>query len=325
MKKVVIIGAGQLGSRHLQGLLKVAQKQIIYVLDPLPQSLDVAKIRAEEITGHHHSITFTSDWSELPKEIDLAIVATGANVREKVVSQLLQECTVAYLVLEKILFQDIEAYTVVENLLKKTQTPTWVNHPRRMMTHYQQIKQELAKSKEQVVFQVVGGNWGLACNGLHFIDLCAFLTGAEVKDLDLEWVDDKIHESKRANYIEFTGSIKGKMTDNSSFVITSFDGDPADITITISTSNERWIVQEGRAQKIVHFSKQNGYSEEIQSFVMDFQSALTAKIAEEFYESGKCILPTYEQACASHVPFIEASLKKYIKNTGINTKVCPIT
>ena len=33
MYKVLLIGAGQLGSRHLQGLLKFKKKQFIYVLD----------------------------------------------------------------------------------------------------------------------------------------------------------------------------------------------------------------------------------------------------------------------------------------------------
>lgn len=324
MKNVVIVGAGELGSRHLQGLLKVTKEQAIYVLDPSEKSLEIAKNRAGEI-NHSHSLNFTSTWEGLPKEIDLVIVATGANVREKVVSQLLDAHKVAHLVLEKILFQDLESYIKIEALLKKTQTPTWVNHPRRMMPHYQEIKKELDKTEEKIVFQIVGGNWGLACNGLHFIDLCSFLSGDAVKAIDFEWVDDVIHESKRANNIEFTGSLKGTMNNNNSFVITSFDGEIADITVSVATSSNRWIIQEGRAQKIVHISKENAFSEVVSSFTMDYQSSLTTALAESLFTSGNCDLPTYEEACASHVPFIEASINKYVKNTGIDTNICPIT
>ena len=229
------------------------------------------------------------------------------------------------LILEKILFQDINSYSEISNLIKKTKTSTWVNHPRRMFNHYQQIKKELSKSNEKIVFQVVGGNWGLACNGLHFIDLCAFLTGKKVQEIDLEWVDNKIHESKRANNIEFTGSLKGRMVDNSSFTISSFDDEESDITVSISTNTQRWIVQEGRAQKIVHIAKENNYSEVVSSFTADYQSSLTTVIANDIFGFGKCSLPSYEEACGSHIPFIEGSIKKYVAISGVDTKFCPIT
>ena len=324
MKKNLIIGAGQLGSRHLQGLLKLTQKQVVYVLDPSSGSLEVAEKRANEI-GHSHSVNYISDWNKLPKELDLVIVATGANVREKVITQLLLGHKVNKLVLEKILFQDIESYHKIGLLLQKTNTPTWVNHPRRMLAHYQQVKKELVKAKGKIVFQVVGGNWGLACNSLHFIDLCSFLSGEVVEELDLDWLDNSIHKSKREGNIEFTGSIKGKMKDNSSFIITSFDKEVSDISISVSTSSQRWVIQEGSAQKIIHFSKYNGFQEVITSFTTEFQSTLTTKIANDLFEFGNSSLPTYEEACLSHIPFIKASIKKYIEITGIETNTCPIT
>jgi predicted dehydrogenase len=324
MKKVVIIGAGELGSRHLQGLLKSIEKQIIFVLDPSVKSLGIAEKRANEIV-HNHSVNYISDWDGLPKELDLVIVATGANVRKKVVVQLLEGFEVKNLVLEKILFQDLESYHQIDVLLKKTETPTWVNHSRRMAPYYQEIRQNIIDAKEDVVFQIVGGNWGLACNGLHFIDLCCFLTGEKIKELDLEWVDNNIQESKRENNIEFSGSIKGKLENNSSFIITSFNSEPSDISINISTSSQRWIIQEGRAQKIIHLSKDNNFNEVITSFVTEYQSTLTTKIANDIFELGSCRLPTYEEACASHIPFIDASIKKIIEITGIETNICPIT
>tara|TARA_R110002050_G_scaffold97132_1_gene202066 strand:- start:15042 stop:16016 length:975 start_codon:yes stop_codon:yes gene_type:complete len=324
MKKIVIIGAGELGSRHLQGLLKLKNKESIYVLDLSSKSLDIAKNRAIEI-NHSHNISYISDWSLLPKELDLVIVATGANVRRKVVIQLLEGFKVNNLVLEKILFQDLESYHKIDVLLKKTQTPTWVNHPRRMAPHYQEIRKSIIEAKEKVVFQIVGGNWGLACNGLHFIDLCCFLTGENIKELDLEWVDKNIQESKRENNIEFSGSIKGKLENNSSFIITSFNSEQSDISIYISTGSQRWIIQEGRAQKIIHLSKSNNFNEVITSFVTEYQSTLTTKIANDIFELRSCSLPTYEEACASHIPFIDSSIKKFIEITGIETNICPIT
>ena len=98
----LIIGAGQLGSRHLQGLLKFEKEQLIYVLDPSENSLNISKERAQEVENKHNLI-FINDWDKLPTEFDLVIVATGANVRSKVVSKLLTDFKVKNLILEKIL------------------------------------------------------------------------------------------------------------------------------------------------------------------------------------------------------------------------------
>lgn len=139
MNRVAIIGAGQLGSRHLQGLLKSKSEQVIYVLDPSESSLKISRNRAQEIKNNHN-LLFITDWNKLPNYLDLVIVSTGANVRSKVVSKLLTDFKVKNLILEKVLFQDLKSYSEINNLINKTKTPTWVNHPRRMFNHYQEIK-----------------------------------------------------------------------------------------------------------------------------------------------------------------------------------------
>ena len=86
MFRNLIIGAGQLGSRHLQGLLKFDKEQIIYVLDTSVSSLDIAKERASEVESKH-TIRYLTNWDSIPSELDLVIVATGASVRSKVVNR----------------------------------------------------------------------------------------------------------------------------------------------------------------------------------------------------------------------------------------------
>lgn len=324
MKTSLIIGAGQLGSRHIQGLLKLTQKQVIYVLDPSNDSLSIAKQRAEEVP-HNHSIIFRSSWDNLPLKFDLVIVATGANVREKIVTQLLNGFVVKNMILEKILFQELESYHRIEELLKKTNISTWVNHPRRMANYYQEIKNNISETNERVSINVIGGSWGLACNGLHFIDLCAFLSNSSVESLNTDWVDPIVIDSKRKGCIEFTGSLSGVLKNKSNFVITSLDSDLSDVTVFISTNSNRWIVQEAGAQKIIHLSKENGFNEVVTKFVTEFQSTLTTRVADNIFELGTCNLPTYEEASNSHIPFIEAALKLYNKTTDVKTNICPIT
>jgi hypothetical protein len=201
---------------------------------------------------------------------------------------------------------------------------TWVNHPRRLQPNYQVIKEIISKSNEIVMFDLFGANWGLACNGLHFIDLISFLTGADVESLDAAWVASEILPSKRKNFIELHGSVKGELSNGGKFILTSLLGEVPNLTISIATKSNRWIIDEG-AQKIIHFVKDNSFCNIETDFVIDYQSTLTTRITTDIFESGNCNLPTYEQACKSHIPFIEETLKKYIEISGIQTTICPIT
>jgi len=324
MKTNLIIGAGQLGSRHLQGLLKAEYDQTIYVLDPSPDSLDLSHIRAGEISNKHQ-VRYVLDWNELPHVFDLVIIATGAHVRRNITVQLLENYKVSYIVFEKVLFQDIESYNIVEGLLDKTGTKAWVNHPRRMWKHFQEIKETIASNSESVAICIHGGNWGLACNALHYIDLCVFLSGSSLKELDMEWVENEILESKRLNCIELVGTIKGQLQNRGTFTITSFPGEIGDVTVSISTETMRWIIQEGRAEKIITISKKNNFEPESTIYKTLFQSSLSNRIFEELVRTGDCELTKYAESMDTHVKFIDVTLDKYNKIAGINSKICPIT
>ncbi len=323
-RNILLIGAGQLGSRHLQGLLRLNGQHAIYVVEPATESIILAKKRAEEIK-HSHKLNFVTDWATVPKTLDLSIIATSANIRKDIVSKLLINYEVRYLILEKILFQEVEAYNEISQLISTKGVRTWVNHPRRMMKLYRVLKKELKKNNSTIMFNVVGGNWGLACNALHFLDLFSYLTNSEIETIEMNWVDDVIHKSKRANYVEFTGTLKGTLKNNSHFSITSFQGNPEPVTIYISTPVDRWTVQEASDAVTICISKQHNYKMKIENYTMDFQSTLTANLVNDIFQSGNCELPSYEEACKAHLPFIEAVLEKYNKITGQQTNACPIT
>ena len=61
---------------------------------------------------------------------------------------------------------------------------------------------------------IFGENWGLSCNSLHFIDLICYLTDSNIISINTSGVSDKIMSSKRAGFIEFTGSIDVKLKNN---------------------------------------------------------------------------------------------------------------
>lgn len=318
MKKSLIIGAGQLGSRHLQGLLKQKLSQSIYIVDPSENSLEVSKLRASEIE-HSHQLFWYSSISELPETLDLAIVATSSNVRRTVVEQLLNHTQIDYLILEKVLFQKLEDYEYIKKLLEVKKQKTWVNHPRRMYSCYEFLQNEIQNTAGALTMQVEGNNWGLACNGLHFLDLFQFLSNHNVSEIQNQWVDKNCFQSKRAGFIEFFGTIKAQTLEHDTCVITSNEGEPSPLKLTISKGEKHWVIQEGGTIVVTPSEGDPG------SFPMQYQSELSCTLGTKLFQENSCDLPTYNESDALHQIFIQSFLDVYNGGLEQKTDVLPIT
>lgn len=320
----LIIGAGQLGSRHLQGLLKFDNcKNTIYVLDPSEASLKVAYERSLEVK-HIHKVLYVKEWTSLPRKFDFVIVATNSHVREKVVINLLENYEVKDLILEKVLFDNLDSYSKVGSILSTLNTNCYVNHSRRMYESYQNLK--LAVGLDFIGnFQIVGGNWGLACNGLHFLDLFEYFGDSKIRSIDADWVSDEIVESSRVGFVEFNGTIKGTLENGSIFNITSTPIENSYVTISIFNSNMRYVIQEFGSPSVYSFNKIDNYKLNSIPFIQEFQSDLTTKILLDIYLTSKCDLTKFTQARHTHEMFIKSLLAKYNNIKGINSNTLPIT
>lgn len=324
-KNVVIIGGGELGSRHLQGVLKYKEELLkIFLVDPSEKSLELSRLRSLEII-HNHELLFVPNIEEIPQSFDLAIVATSAHVREAIVDTLLSTRSLRYLILEKILFQNIPAYEKIQKLILQHNIQVWVNHPRRMYTHYKAIKSDLNTDPGKVVYTVFGTNWGLGCNSLHFLDLFSYLSNSPVAELNGEQIENHILPSKRPGNVEFSGSIKGSLSNGDLFMLTDLNGESSPITFNINSATRRWTVQEGQGAEIISSNAMNGFRSSVGSIGNYYQSNLTTDLLMQIFSSGNCELPSYANACLSHVPFLELLLEKYKDISGIDTGSCPIT
>lgn len=323
MINIALIGAGQLGSRHLQALALLKQNIAIQVIDSSPESLNTAEARFKEVsTNFIGSVTFHIDTSALEKNIDIAIIATNSKARRSVIEQLVQKSVVKNLILEKFLFINEEDYSKIESLLSEKNIKTWVNCPRRMMSFYQNLKSEL---KGNINFSATGNNWGLGCNGIHFLDLFAFLTNTTNIVLNNNLIDEKVIESKRDGYIEFTGTIKGE-ANNHSFQITSFAENSSPLQITINTPTIKFSIEEGTNAKVWISKLENKWAWEEKSFSMPFQSQLTNILVDEILDTGNCSLTTYKESSQLHILFLNNLLAHLRKINNDNSIVeCPIT
>ena len=320
-----IIGAGQLGSRHLQGLLTYSLNQLnVYVVDPSEESINLAQQKASEIT-HDHKLTFSTSLSEIPSFLDLVIIATNSKVRLSVLEDLVKIAKIRYLVLEKVLFPSVEQYDQALEIIKNYNIKCWVNHPRRMYDDYKNLKSYFSKDKIYS-FQIVGASWGLACNALHFIDIFEYLTDSSLSILSCENLNSNPIESKRVGYIEFEGTINGMLNEKHLFSISSLSSNEIVApSISIMTDNTRFFIQESGKSKIYVFDQSKGFKPDELDFTAKFQSQLTGKLLEQLIEKDSCDLTTFKHAALTHKIFIQSFLNHWnTKNNQIHTML-PIT
>ena len=90
-KKVVLVGCGNIGSRHLQALVKLPFPLDITIIDPNKNSQSLAKSRLAEVDFNKSEFEFL--WSESISNLetnDLVILATPSQKRVDLIKELLE-------------------------------------------------------------------------------------------------------------------------------------------------------------------------------------------------------------------------------------------
>ena len=325
VKTIALIGAGQLGSRHLQALAKIDIPVRLQVVDQSKDSLKIAKKRYLEIPKNTniHSIDFLTGIDGMNANLDLCIIATNADVRFKVFQELVSKKKVSYIVFEKIVFQSEKQFEDAKKLINQNDISCWVNFPRRIYPIYQELKKNFDEN-ENIVFHVSGGDWGLACNGIHFIDLLAFLTADSIYKLDVSGLEPKIWASKRAGFIELAGRLTGTFSDGSQIILESLSNSHMPTSLSINSSHVKIDINEIKGLGTIARTD-NNWKEERLTFKVPFQSELTHLVAKEILKTGACKLTNFDESYVLHVPYLDA-IKKHIESVEHRKyDSCPIT
>lgn len=323
-KRIAIIGAGQLGSRHLQSLAKLEIPAEISVVDPSPASLAAARERFEQIPANPDvaSVSFLESLDLLGSALDLAVIATNADVRADLVRRLLAKADVPFMMLEKVVFQEPADFESIAGLLAQKGTQAWVNCPRRMYPFYQELHRTL-EPLQPLHYAMQGGEWGLCCNSVHFVDHLAFLTGCP--DFNVAFTDEpEILESKRKGFWELAGSLTGTGRDGSSFVLRSMKGTQAPPVIDILGRRARAVLNEFTASAHLALEKDN-WSWKALPCAIPYQSELTHLAARSILETGTCALTAFEESSRIHKPLLECFAREFSRLSGGKIRGCPIT
>lgn len=324
MYRVAVIGAGQLGGRHLQGLARLALACEIEVVDPSPVSLDAARQRFAEMPPNSAvlAVNYHSSIETLPSSLDYVVVATTADVRLSVLQALLTGRNVRAVLLEKVLFQCLGDYAVAEALLASRKVQAWVNCPRRAFPIYGMIR-DFFVDEPLKYFQVMGGGWGLGCNSIHFVDLLGMLTGNLPTDISTSDLDVALVPSKRRNFMEFTGALRGRFGDTR-FEITSLTESSARLLLTLRSESRTCVVDEAAGRAFFFDGKRQAQWEH-RDFEVPFLSHLSTSIATRILTEGASEVATFEQSTAYHLPLLAALGAHAARTQGTPVDFCPVT
>lgn len=323
MISILLIGCGQLGSRYLQGFFNSRRKIIVQVLEPSEISrTNLNNMFCNDIYKKNKKYFFIDSIDEVYEDITLAIIATSSDVRYKILEELVNKKRIKKIVLEKVLFQKEEEYYKALKLINENNIQCWVNHTRRMFPFYKKI-QECLKDSKYFSYSVIGGNWGMACNALHFLDCIEFLSQSKIDFIDLSNINKTLYSSKRKGFLEVNGIITGK-TDKALFSLTSMEN-CSPVLINICSDEMHIIVDENKGFYYIKGENNNGDRFEcFEEKISYFQSELSAILLEDILNDS-CRLPRYKEAMELHLKFI-LPLISHINSFSKNKyDYCPIT
>ncbi len=312
-KKVVIVGAGSIGSRHLQAIKKAKISIEIYVLDISKKSLKVAETRYKSIKKNDYvkKIIFTNKTSDLPQDIFLLVSATSASSRFNSTKSILDLCNVKNIIFEKFLFLKIIEYNKMSKLLKNKRINAWTN------CNYQVIpffKKNKYFNSDKLTMFVHGGDWAFASSAIHFIELFCYLTNNKISKMKFDLKNEQILPSKRNKYHEFGGLITAETQKGDTLLIESKKESKKPLYIDLSNNNFLFRLEVSkRTAHMTNFSNQNLFTKKFH-IKFPFQSDLTNLYLKDIINKGDCGLPKYEDSSLNHKRLLQLFSREILRD-----------
>ena len=315
---ILLIGAGQLGSRYLQGLAKCKAPLRIFVHDIFPESLALAQERWNEVADFQsqHSVSFHTSLDSAPSSVDLVVLATTAGARPALVAQVLRRSAVRFWILEKVLAQSEPG---IDSMLSDIagSGKAWVNTARRAIPWHQSIKDQLGLARP-IALSLQGGLWGIACNAVHYLDLLSWWSGESLEQVNTLGLDPQWFESKRPGNWEVSGTLEARYSGGSYALLTATSGAAAG-ALRVTDGSLSWEINEASG-----LARRSDGLEVLGR--MEFQSNLTTGIVDAILATGECSLPSLQESAELHRIFVRGLQAHWVQEAGNpNATFVPIT
>lgn len=307
---ILILGCGNLGKRYLEGILKSKLDLNIYLVEiDNKVRLDINKNLFELRTKHKiHLHKTINDLKQ--KRFNILINTTNASGRFELIEKCVFKFKIDNLVLEKILENNIDNLKKFEDLELKN---CWVNTFLRSLKIFNQIKR---KDHQYIKMKIIGGNWGLCCNSIHYIDLMSWLIDKRPTEILTNKLSEDFVNSKRKGYKEIYGKLKIKYDDLSELEL---DCD--------NSSNELKINFESNIMKFEYNLITGEFISEgqVDRYKIPFQSDMSKDLIENILINHNCMLTPLKESIELHNIFLSSMINFWNSVNSENLNFIPIT
>ena len=311
-EEVLLVGLGNIGFRHLQGLAPLVPRIRLAGVDPSAPARERAAAEWARLGGEVGS--FVGDLDALDRCFATAVVATSATGRLTVLRAVLPRVTGPRLIIEKVAFTSIAELQAARALLAEAGKAALVNCARRMWPMYAALREHLAGGR--IAISVRGRGIGLGSNGVHFIDLLQHLSREAALSVT-RWEGGEVVPSKRQGYWEAFGRLEVTTVGGSSLVLSVMPDDPERIAIRITSATHSFAADEAAGE----IAGLDGWA----PARPPYQSELTGAAVAALLDGTAPSLPTLDESAASHAALLGV-LGPHLAAAGVDVSAgVPIT
>lgn len=321
MYNILIVGFGGMGCRHAQSLINNPETNTwkIFVVDTNEVNFQIG---LQKIGTDQTHLNYVTNIADLPEDINLAIISTSAAPRFVIMNQLLDK-GIKYFLLEKIVFQSQAQFDHIIQRMKQLDAVAYCNFVNRYFDNYNQIRKQIQSNPGiPVEMTVTGGEFGLGCNAIHYIDLFEYLTSSSGNVTIQQNILEELESgNKRGNeYHEFWGSIAALNDKKQHLRITSFKAFVTGIVINIRLGNNILYQLNENMGTALEYNENR-----IRNHVFNLlpTSKLTAIICQDIF-NGTCRLSTVQETRQTHVQLF-GIFNQAMKLENTSETICPIT
>ena len=278
-KKFLIVGFGGMGCRHAQSLINMYNNASVFVHEPNDNIFNENLALIGE--SSNNNIKRVSILNEIKSKINFCVIATSAEPRFEILKELLNYDIENFLV-EKVVFQSRVQFQEIKKILKGKKV--YVNFVNRYFENYIRIKKEIDAKIFSI--DIIGGDFGLGCNALHYFDLFKYFGATEIELDKFSLSKNPIPNRRGKQYKEVLGQISLKSKNGSRLNISSDSSREGGVEIIIKNSKSTHIINE-ILLKHIQFSKNNI---SVAPLKIQYTSVLTSLIYKDIIAS-KCLLP----------------------------------
>jgi len=205
---VIVIGAGRMGVRHIQGILTVDNISKITIVDINQGALDNALSHLKDNSGSDKCDFALLDNIDKNNRYNVGIIASTADNREELFN-LLVELGCKNIMVEKPLGQSYQEVLIFNDTVSKSDVNCSVNLNMRLYDNFIQLKKDFENTPQlqgPKTITINTGTIGIGANGIHYLDLLYFLLDADEAEIQAAHISEETIPSGRgANFGDFGG------------------------------------------------------------------------------------------------------------------------